>query len=96
MLKKGDKSQQLVYYQVRGHEPSLALLLEHVTDPRGSIGWHRDIYHSRDRYTLCSKMEKDRRYGYRNLPRCTRYGCVVIVDSDNIWPAYGYTSRRRI
>jgi hypothetical protein len=93
MLKKDDKSQQLVYYQVRGHEPSL---LEHVTDRRGPIGWHRDIYYSRNRYTSCGKMEKDRRYGYRDLPRCTRYGCVVIVDSDYTWSTYGYTYRRRI
>jgi hypothetical protein len=67
MLKKGDRNQQLVYYQVRRHE-SRILGLQHATNPRGSIGRYRDIYHSGNRDTTYGKMEKEGRYGHRQSP----------------------------
>ena len=66
MLKKDDKNQQLVYYQVRHYDPRFWNGI--VTHLHGSIGWHRDVYRSRHRNTTYGKMEKDPRYGHRQSP----------------------------
>ena len=72
MLRKDDKNQQLVYYQVRHYDSRFwDNIMSHL---HCSVGWHRDIYRSRYRNTTCGKMEKDRRYGHRQPPRCPRYG----------------------
>jgi hypothetical protein len=62
MLKKDDKSQQVVYYQVCSG--SLFVLGRHRFK-RSILGWHRDVYDSRDRNAVLVKRAEEDRHGYR-------------------------------
>jgi hypothetical protein len=56
MLKKDDKSQQVVYYQVCR---SGLFVLGGDSSNGNILGWHRDIHDSRDRDAVLVRLAKE-------------------------------------